>query len=90
MRQRKPLIGQQYGHWLIIAEAPDKLYENKHTNYDSNRMVHHRIVVARCRCGTTRSVHAANLITGNSKSCGCMKSQIQREKMKQFWAKAKK
>ena len=38
-----------------------------------------------CDCGTQVSVHTTNLSNGRTKSCGCLKVEFRRERMKQMW-----
>lgn len=51
------LIGQQFGRWTVIADAPS---QNQKTYWH-----------CRCECGTERDVAAISLKNGSSKSCGC-------------------
>tara|TARA_Y100000296_G_C5124352_1_gene232065 strand:+ start:689 stop:1063 length:375 start_codon:yes stop_codon:yes gene_type:complete len=38
-----------------------------------------------CECGNHKSVSAGNLSNGRTKSCGCLKVEFRRERMKQMW-----
>jgi len=51
-------VDDQYGEWTVLTE-PTKI---KAIFY----------VEARCRCGTVKKVKKNNLLTGKSKSCGCI------------------
>lgn len=72
MSTRKPLVGQRFGRWLAIEEELDT--SKRHT------------VLCKCDCGTRRSVLAAHLKSGGSKSCGCARAERNRQVMKEFWA----
>lgn len=72
MSKRTPLVGQRFGRWLAIEEELDT--KKRHT------------VLCRCDCGTQRSILAQNLKNGGSKSCGCLKREVNGAKMKEFWA----
>lgn len=53
------LTRERFGRWLVIwraAPAPDK-----HTRW-----------VCRCDCGEVRAVRGHLLLTGASRSCGCL------------------
>jgi hypothetical protein len=43
-----------------------------------------------CDCGGTAAVRSGSLVTGNTRSCGCLREQVARESMKaqQLWAKS--
>lgn len=56
---RLNLEGRRFGHWLIIARAPNR---------------HHRsMYTARCDCGNERVVVGSHVYNGASSSCGCSK-----------------
>jgi hypothetical protein len=38
-----------------------------------------------CDCGTEKVVTQASLISGNTKSCGCLHTEISRKRMRTFW-----
>lgn len=54
------LIGQKFGRLTVIAEEPPK-----------NRAARWRCI---CECGTETTVAESRLVSGNTKSCGCIKS----------------
>jgi len=76
---RRNIIGQSIGYWTIIEADADK-----HTSNGVKR-----VLVAKCRCGTVRSVLEQNILSGKSKSCGCLQKQRAREYQEQAWAKRK-
>ena len=57
------LIGQKFGRWEILGEA---LLSEKP-----------RYVLCKCKCGTIRPVILTTLKKGVSKSCGCLKNELQ-------------
>jgi len=75
---KKPRIdhtGQKHNRFLILGDAPDRLYGEKRPGRDFTRMV-----VARCECGSEKEYMLNQILRGHStqcKSCG----------MKQAWEK---
>ena len=59
--------GEKFNRWTIIAPA-----ERKHSNRDS--------YLCSCECGVERVVDGNSLRIGNSKSCGCLKSEVLRNR----------
>lgn len=72
MRERKPVVGQRFGRWLATAEELDST--KPHT------------VLCKCDCGTIRSVLAQNLRNGNSRSCGCLRREVNSQTMRKYWS----
>jgi len=68
-RPRQDIIGMTIGYWTIIEADQDKQTANGVK----------RVLVAKCRCGTIRSVLEQNLLSGQSKSCGCLQKQRAKE-----------
>ena len=66
------LSGKRYGRWLVLSPAGQRSYHCSMWN-------------CRCDCGTERVVAAGNLKHGGSRSCGCLK----RELTKQRWPEAR-
>ena len=56
--------GQRFGRWTVLSEAA------KQEGCD------HRRYLCRCDCGKERSVIAYHLVYGQSKSCGCLNSEL--------------
>lgn len=54
------LVGQTFGHWTVLARAPN---QGKQTAY-----------FCKCVCGTIRPVAANNLVNHRSTNCGCVAS----------------
>lgn len=61
MGSKIDLIGQTFGRWLVVAEAPSKKYKNASA----------ACWECVCDCGTKRIVKAQRLTSGRSTSCGC-------------------
>ena len=59
------LTGKFFGEWLVLAVAKER------TKYG------HIKYVCECACGEIREVPRANLTTGASTSCGCVKIERQ-------------
>jgi uncharacterized protein YbbK (DUF523 family) len=78
-RPRQNIIGTIMGYWTILSAADDKVTPNGVK----------RVLVAKCRCGTIRSVLEQNVLSGKSKSCGCQQRIKAREYQNQIWAKRK-
>lgn len=51
------------------------------TNFRSMYGQHRRVVEAECECGVTRWYLLNSLMIGDTKSCGCLKSEVTRERM---------
>lgn len=59
---KKDLSNQQFGFWTV-------LYATNKQNSSGNYYWH-----CRCKCGVEREVLSGSLLSGKSKSCGCVKS----------------
>lgn len=60
----KPKAGDVFSRWTVVEELkPTESY------------VYH--FKCACSCGTVRLVHGSNLIKGASKSCGCLRLELQ-------------
>ena len=74
MSKRCSMIGQKFGHLLVLEEAPR----------NSSGKIRW---LCQCDCGNTRIVIGSLLRTGHVISCGCIKSSKQR--LYQIWADIK-
>lgn len=63
--ERIDLTGQRFGRWTVLEEAP-----TKKKDWCTVRYWH-----CRCDCGTEKNVLQANLLNGDSKSCGCYRRE---------------
>ena len=66
--KRKNLAGQTFGYWKVLD---DYIYENNNGKW-----------LCECRCGTTRYVNTPNLLSGKSRSCGCLSMEISKKRIK--------
>lgn len=58
------LLGQKFGRWTVL-----KLDKSKPRYY-----------ICKCDCGTVRSVFSGSLKQGKSKSCGCLKKDLTKQR----------
>ena len=66
---RVSLDGTRFGRWTIVSDAPDREMIRKGVTK------RYRVLVAKCDCGTVRSVVANHLLNGGSTSCGCYRKE---------------
>lgn len=66
------LIGQKFGRWTVISEAP------KHYMPSGDSKVMWNCL---CECGNTGVVSSNNLKNGTSSSCGCYHDEIAKKRM---------
>lgn len=57
-------LREKYNKWTVVG------FEGKNTQY----------IICECDCGTIKKVRKSHLLSGNSKSCGC----LQKEKAKEL------
>ena len=53
------LIGSRFGRWIVLSFS--------HVGYN-----HRKYWLCRCDCGTERIIAARHLVSGESRSCGCL------------------
>lgn len=58
--KRLDLVGKKFGRWVVLAPA-ERTYQT--------------MWYCTCECGTSRAVSGANLTTGASTSCGCLREE---------------
>jgi len=63
-----PEQGSRFNRWTVLSRAP-----NKRGNI---------YFLCRCDCGIERAVYKSSLVAGNSKSCGCHKVELSKERHK--------
>lgn len=59
------MIGRKFHRLTVLRQLPN-------TEFKSTSM---RTYLVQCDCGTERSVHGADLRSGNTKSCGCFRAE---------------
>lgn len=74
---KRDLAGRRFGRWTVLRRA------QRLTRSESVRWL------CRCNCGTERSVHGNNLLSGKTKSCGCYSSDRMKEWHRQRKRKTK-
>ncbi|MCF8890638.1 HNH endonuclease [Priestia megaterium] len=68
----REMLGQRFGRLVVIEKS---------TNQASNGSFYW---ICRCDCGNTKEVRRRNLIEGIAQSCGCLKSELTSNRMKQI------
>lgn len=64
--RNKDLVGASFGRWTVLSRAASRSYRT--------------YWAARCSCGTEREIAQTQLVTGKSKSCGCLNAEIRKTK----------
>lgn len=64
---RTSLAGKTFDYWIV---QDDCIYENNLRKW-----------LCECRCGTVRYVNEQNLLSGKSKSCGCLSAELSKERI---------
>ncbi len=88
---RTNLKGRVFGHWTVVSyddeatRAAQRKYKKKKSRSITPAMWH-----CVCRCGTIKSVRCHTLITGGSKSCGCLRAAQRTQAAKKRRAVRKK
>lgn len=65
------LTGKRFGRWTVIERANDYIDRKGH-KFPAWK--------CKCDCGAERVVLGGNLAKGKSKSCGCLKDELNRER----------
>lgn len=68
-------IGDRFGKLEVVNYLPEKLSK-------SNKRRTYRMVLCRCDCGNIKEVSLYSLVSGATKSCGCIRKQVASEKMR--------
>ena len=66
------ITGKRYGRWIVIAQADA---------YVSPKGRRQPRWLAACDCGTQRVVRASDVISGKSRSCGCLSIDVAIERL---------
>lgn len=67
------LTGETFSRWFVLGRAPDLVYANGVTV---------RQWRCRCQCGTVKVLLVNPLVSGKSRSCGCLKADLLRNRVK--------
>lgn len=62
------LIGQKFGRWTVIQQA--------------NNIDKRTLWFCECECGVKNNIDTSSLISGNSRSCGCLRNELRLTKIK--------
>lgn len=69
--RRADLTGKAFGRWTVVSEAASR------TAPSGGKKGYWNCV---CQCGATKEVRAATLVSGRTKSCGCLQSELAAER----------
>ena len=64
------LTGQRFGRWTVLKKMPKQEYKTTSSAW----------WLCRCDCGKEAIVSSASLRKGTSKSCGCYRTELIRER----------
>lgn len=72
MGEKLNLLGQRFGRLLVIEKGQGVQYKN------------YRVTswVCQCDCGNIKEIPTASLVHGNTRSCGCIKKELLRNRNK--------
>jgi hypothetical protein len=62
-------VGDRFGRWVVVDIPLEGVWDRDRY---ANGELHHVRWVCVCDCGTRRSVTGGNLLSGGSRSCGCL------------------
>ena len=71
----KDISGQRFGRLTVIRQVKRREYLYSGTNAHW---------LCRCDCGNDCVVASNSLVTGNTKSCGCLRVETSRESVKKI------
>lgn len=66
------LINRQFDHLKVVGEAEPRI------GYSNGKPVKHKMVHCVCDCGNELDVSVNNLVTGKTRSCGCLRKGSKR------------
>ena len=82
MHSIEELRGRRFGRLVVLDEGPRvKSPSGCYTN---------RTVKCHCDCGTELIVRCSNLLAGRTHSCGCLRDEKSRQRLKARWAEREK
>ena len=70
MAKTEDITGHKFGRWLVLSKL------------DKGEGEHWTMWLCRCECGTVKAIRHSSLTSGNSRSCGCLHSEITSESHK--------
>lgn len=81
MSKVRDLTGKRFGRLTVVKIAPEEM---------SMQYAQKKILwVCRCDCGKETAVMGQALVSGNTRSCGCLRSETNSKNLRAFWAKMK-
>jgi len=69
--EKKSLVGEKIGRWQVLLRAPNK-----------DHLIQYW---CQCDCGFLKRVDKRALVAGRSKSCGCLKNEMNSKRLKEAW-----
>ena len=72
MEREIPKKNDKFGYWTVSGAS-----------FPGGPPSYNRKVPCICACGRTRDIYYMNLLTGKSRSCGCKKRSMLKEKWKE-------
>lgn len=72
MKVTNEMVGKKYGMLRVLSMAPDRISLSGRKE---------KMCMCECDCGNVKLVRASCLKNGNTKSCGCYRSQCSSERM---------
>ena len=70
-RIKRCLVGNKFGRWEVLLRGPNR--------------DHFITYWCKCECGYISRVDKRALVSGKSKSCGCLKNEINAKRSKERW-----
>lgn len=81
---RHDLTGQRFVRWTVLGPDSQATQALKHKYLKSKtKSVAPTLWKCRCACGALKSIRTHGLLSGTSRSCGCLRSQERTEKARQ-------
>lgn len=68
-----PKVGTRFGRWTVIGE---RVLKQRTKNDRASKQGRITCIPVRCDCGTEKEVEYANLYTGRSQGCGCLRGEL--------------
>lgn len=65
--QKPDISGQRFGYLVVVERSPGKI---------RNDGAHRKAWWCKCDCGALKEIREENLLTGETRSCGCMRYEL--------------
>jgi len=72
MSDKNDIVGKKFGRLLVEGLSHSVKYEYE----NGTKIFYHHIYDCLCDCGKQTKVRRSNLLNGNTRSCGCLNSEI--------------